>query len=314
MTLPQIGQQSQKIIQKIILLLTQHAKLASKEKSANELFVQIISDLQFDQQLEEDNLQNAENRELLEQFYKKIESFVADNTDKSLHNFLYLLSLEIEAGDEGQIKFDPNLGPESLKVLTVHSAKGLEFEYVFVPNMVDQRFPTRARGESIEIPEALIKDILPEGDFHLQEERRLFYVAITRAKSHLYFSWGKDYGGAKTKKPSVFLQETKLVPGEQISQATGKVFFSPLKKGAVVYKVLPETFSFSALKAFENCPLQYKYQYYLKLPSPGSAYFSFGQTMHKVFELYLKDFRSRQNQSQQDLFAKTSTQSGIRGF
>src|SRR4029077_8415805 len=176
--------QSQKIIQKIITLLNSHAKLA-QEKSANETFVQIVKDLKIDQLLEEDNLQNGENRELLEQFYKKMETFVAENSDKSLHNFLHLLDLEIEAGDEGQIKFDPNLGPESLKLLTVHSAKGLEFEYVFIPNMVDQRFPTRARGEQIEIPGSLIKDILPEGDFHLQEERRLFYVALTRAKNHL---------------------------------------------------------------------------------------------------------------------------------
>ncbi len=306
-TLPQIGGKSQKIIQNIILLLNRHAAVA-REKAANEVFIQIIRDLKLDQWLEEDNSQNAENRELLEQFYKKIETFVAENVDKSLHNFSHLLNLEIEAGDEGQIKFDPNLGPQSLKILTVHSAKGLEFEYVFIPNMVDQRFPTRARGEQIEIPAPLIKDILPEGDFHLQEERRLFYVAVTRAKSHLYLSWSKDYGGAKTKKPSLFLQETKLVPGEHTSRATGKVFFRGSSKNQVVYKFLPATFSFSALKAFENCPFQYKYQYYLKLPCPGSAYFSFGQTMHKTFELYLKDYAARKSQSQRDLFAKTSAQ------
>lgn len=311
--LPQIGQQSQNNVQKILSLLNEHAKLA-QEKSANEAFVQIIQELQIDRRLEDDNAENVENRELLEQFYKKIETFVLENTDKSLHHFLHLLELEMEAGDEGQIKFDPNLGPESLKVLTVHSAKGLEFEYVFIPNLVDQRFPTRARGELIEIPGPLIKDILPEGDFHLQEERRLFYVALTRAKSQLYLSWAKDYGGAKTKKPSVFLQETKLVPGGQTSQATGKVFFEAGKKTKQVYKILPETFSFSALKAFENCPLQYKYQYYLKLPSPGSAYFSFGQTMHKVFELYLKNFQRRSNQSQQDLFAKTSAKAELGDF
>jgi len=304
-TVPGIGQATQGVIEKTLLLLRSHAKLA-QEKSANEVLVDIVKDLDLEAVLEEETLQNAENRELLEQFYKKIESFVVENTDKSLHHFLHLLDLEAEAGDEGQIKFDPNLGPESLKVLTAHSAKGLEFNYVFVPNLVDQRFPTRARGDLIEIPTPLIKDILPEGDFHLQEERRLFYVAITRAKSHLYLSWAKDYGGAKTKKPSLFLQETKLVPGPVTTQATGKVIFSPAAKKDVVYQLLPETFSFSALKAFENCPLQYKYQYYLKLPTPGSAYFSFGQTMHKVFELYLKDFRAHKNQSQQDLFAKTS--------
>ncbi len=304
-TIIQLHQNTQKIIDKILHQLQAHAKL-TQEKSANEAFVEIIQDLGLEKALEAETLENAENRELLDQFYKKIETFVAENTDKSLHNFLHLLNLEIEAGDEGQIKFDPNLGPESLKLLTIHSGKGLEFSYVFIPNMVELRFPTRARNDQIEIPKELIKDILPEGDFHLQEERRLFYVAVTRAKTHLYLSWAKDYGGAKTKRPSIFLQETKLVPGSATSQATGKVIFTQHAKKQEVYKFLPETFSFSALKTFERCPLQYKYQYYLKLPSSGSAYFSFGQTIHKVFEIFLKDFQTRQNQTQGDLFGKTS--------
>lgn len=312
-SMPEIGQSNLATIQKVLNALQRHSGLA-QEKSANEVFVEIIRDLKIEKLLEEDTLDNAENRELLEQFYKKIETFVQENSDKSLHFFLHLLNMEMEAGDQGQIKFDPNLGPESLKILTVHSAKGLEFEYVFLPSMVDQRFPTRGRGDQIEIPGDLVKDILPQGDFHLQEERRLFYVAITRAKSRLYFSWGKDYGGAKTKKPSVFLQETKLVPGKVTSQATGKVFFSASQKKPEVFKILPDKFSFSAIKAFEKCPLEYKYQYYLKLPSPGSPYFSFGQTIHKVFELYLKDLRTRQNQNQGDLFAKNLAQAELGGL
>ncbi len=309
-SLPEIGQSNLSTINKVLNALQRHSKLA-QEKSANEVFVEIIQDLKIEKQLEADTLENVENRELLEQFYKKIETFVQENSDKSLHFFLHLLNLEMEAGDRGQIKFDPNLGPESLKILTVHSAKGLEFEYVFLPGMVDQRFPTRSRGDQIEIPRELVKDILPEGDFHLQEERRLFYVAITRAKSRLCFSWGKDYGGAKTKKPSVFLQETKLVPGKVTSQATGKVFFNAPVKKSEEFKILPDKFSYSAIKAFEKCPLEYKYKYYLKLPSPGSAYFSFGQTIHKVFELYLKDLRTRQNHNQGDLFAKNLAQAEL---
>src|SRR4030042_5699832 len=91
--------------------------------------------------------------------------------------------------------------------MTVHAAKGLEFEYVFIPNLVDQRFPTNKRGDPIEIPEVLVKDIWPEGDFHLQEERRLFYVAMTRAKKGLYFTSADDYGGIRAKKISRFLVE-----------------------------------------------------------------------------------------------------------
>jgi DNA helicase-2/ATP-dependent DNA helicase PcrA len=53
----------------------------------------------------------------------------------------------------------------------------------------------------------LIKEILPEGDIHTQEERRLMYVAMTRAKQGLYLTSAADYGGARHKKISKFLVE-----------------------------------------------------------------------------------------------------------
>jgi DNA helicase-2/ATP-dependent DNA helicase PcrA len=182
-----------------------------EEKTAVEVFVSVVKDLGIDVWLAPETLEHAQQREFLEQFYKKIEAYEQENEDKSLAGFLHVLSLEQEAGSEGTIKFDPNMGPELVKVMTIHASKGLEFQYVFIINMVDQRFPTRGKRDAIEIPEALIKDILPEGDFHLQEERRLFYVALTRAKKGVFLSWAKDYGGSREKKPSIFLQETKLI-------------------------------------------------------------------------------------------------------
>jgi len=110
------------------------------------------------------------------------------------------INLEIEAGEEGKLQFDPDQGPDMVKVMTIHGAKGLEFKYVFLVNMVDKRFPTMERKELIELPDDLIKDIKPTGDVHLQEERRICYVAITRAKREIYFTSAEDYGGARKKK------------------------------------------------------------------------------------------------------------------
>jgi len=309
-TLSEISGKTRNNIRKFLDKLQHHANEA-RGRAANEVFVSIVNDLGLQKKLEAETLENAENRELLEQFYKKMENFVRENTDKSVHHFLHLLDLEMEAGDEGQIQFDPNLGPESLKVLTIHAAKGLEFEYVFVINLVDQKFPTRSRKDSIEIPEALVKDILPEGDFHLQEERRLFYVSVTRAKSHLYLTWAKDYGGKALKKPSQFLLETGLVPSDKVSQATGKVVFTKPAKLNIVYHDMPKSYSFSAIKAFKNCPLEYKYKYYLKFPAKGNHYLSFGQTIHSTFELFLKDYLKRLSSKQQDLFGSKSDKAEI---
>lgn len=304
-TIPGLGPETQNKIRKLLTCLNNHS-LQIKTLNAAELFVLVIRDLGIEKRVKEDTLENAENRELIEQLFKKIELFEQQENDKSLHNFLQNLSLELEAGSEGVIKTDPNAGPESVKVLTVHSAKGLEFNTVFVTNMVDQRFPTRAKGEGIELPEALIKDILPEGDFHLQEERRLFYVALTRAKQNLFLSWAKDYGGVKPKKPSLFLEETKLVPSNIVSKATGKVVFNRPLKHTIMYQTLPTQFSYSQLSDFETCPLKYKYQHYLKLPVPGSCHLSFGQTIHKVLEEYLNIYKTSLNLPAQDLFGKKS--------
>lgn len=181
--------------------------------------------------------------------------------------------------------------------------------------MVDQRFPTRPRKEGIEIPEALIKDILPEGDFHLQEERRLFYVGITRAKQGLFLSWAKDYGGKTLKKPSLFLLETRLVPGEKTNKATGKVIFTkPPKKPAQIYHKLPVRFSYTALKDFESCPLKYKYSHYLKLPTRGSQQQSFGSTIHKVLEQFLKQYKNNKEMTLTDLFGKKLSENPLPEF
>ncbi|MBP9686345.1 MAG: UvrD-helicase domain-containing protein [Candidatus Doudnabacteria bacterium] len=281
---------------------TEHTKIMS----AVEVFVHVIKDLHVVDFLEEETLENVQNRELLEQFYKKVEAFEQDKvtSDKSLKAFLFDLELELRAGHDGDIKFDPNQGPESVKVLTVHASKGLEFQNVFIVNLVDQRFPTREKSSGIEIPEELVKDILPEGDFHLQEERRLFYVAITRAKTRVYFSWAKDYGGSRAKKPSIFLQELDLVPSDKVNKATGKVVFTkpdghPRRE---VYQQLPARFSYSAINTFLRCPLEYKYAHYLKLPLPGAAPLSFGITIHGTLQKYLEEYQRSVVAAQMDLF------------
>jgi DNA helicase II / ATP-dependent DNA helicase PcrA len=302
-TISGVSEDTSKKIEAVLSNVHKHTDMA-KDKTAIETFVTIVHELGVSKSLEAETMENAENREYLEQFFKRIESFEEQHDDKSLHSFIQNLKLEMEAGSEGPIKFDPNLGPESLKVMTVHSAKGLEFRYVFIINLVDQRFPTRAKGDAIEIPEPLIKDILPVGDFHLQEERRLFYVALTRAKTHLYLSWGRDYGGAKMKKPSTFLQETHLVPSEKVSTATGKVVFtrtySSNKK--VVYKHLPTSFSFTEIGIFENCPMEYKFRFYLRLPMPGTPQLSFGRTVHRVLQYFAETYRQATSTNQQALF------------
>jgi DNA helicase-2/ATP-dependent DNA helicase PcrA len=189
--------------------------------------------------------------------------------------------------------------------MTIHSAKGLEFKYVFITNLVDKRFPTIERKEEIELPEKLVKEIVPTGDVHLQEERRLFYVAMTRAKRGLFFTSAEDYGGARKKKISRFLQEMNLEnSGEEI---VDEVSLNPIevKKGEVQKYNIPSYFSYSQFAAFEKCPLQYKFAHILRIPRFGTAAFSFGKTIHNTLHQFFSDYVEGENKNQQGFFGKT---------
>ncbi len=100
------------------------------------------------------------------------------------------------------------LDQSAVQILTVHKAKGLEFSAVFLVDMVEQTFPATRRPEPIRIPDGLLEGSdSADINWHLLEERRLCYVAMTRAKNTLYITGSADHGGKRSKKPSRFITE-----------------------------------------------------------------------------------------------------------
>ncbi|MFA4998654.1 MAG: UvrD-helicase domain-containing protein [Candidatus Paceibacterota bacterium] len=291
--LPLVSNVSSKTQEKINFLLSlvkKHTAL-SREKTVSEILVAFLEDSGYLKYLVDK--EDKEQLDILDQFYRRIKNFEETVLEPSLKNFMEEITLEIESGEEGKLEFDPEQGPDMIKVMTIHGAKGLEFKYVFLVNMVDKRFPTIDRKDLIELPEDLIKDIKPKGDVHLQEERRICYVAMTRAKKELYFTSAEDYGLARKKRLSRFLIEMgyvdKLAPGAlKNGLLAKKPDFSKVSASKRDAKYLPKHFSFSQLAAFDKCPLQYKFGFILKVPVRGKAVFSFGKTMHNTFYAFLK--------------------------
>jgi len=107
--------------------------------------------------------------------------------------------------DSATAEIDPDV--PAVNILTIHKAKGLEFRVVFLVSLLMHKFPLSNRRKEFDLPDELIKDILPEHNFHLQEERRLFYVGITRAKEKLFLTSARDYGGKRSRKISQFVLE-----------------------------------------------------------------------------------------------------------
>ncbi len=193
-----------------------------------------------------------------------------------------------------------DLGPDvpAVQIMTVHAAKGLEFEAVFLPTLTSDRFPARSRHDPLELPTELIGEILPTGDEHLQEERRLAYVALTRAKKHLYLSGAAKTGeGVRTKKPSPFVLEalglTEVPPPiHRVSSAARMHTFAPHEPAPKTIR-MPESdgvlfLSPAMIEAYTHDPYNFYWRYVLKAPTPPNRHINYGNAIHAAIEAYYR--------------------------
>ena len=135
----------------------------------------------------------------------------------------------IEAGDDpATAELDPDA--DAVAVLTVHKAKGLEFPVVFLPGLVAGRFPLPGRGEPLALPGGLGRGEPQTAETFLAEERRLFYVAMTRARDELILSHAADYGGARARRVSPFVLEALDLPAAAGAAGAGAAESAPLDR------------------------------------------------------------------------------------
>lgn len=296
-----VSQETKENLKTIIQMIHGHLKLVPKE-TAGQILYKFLAESGILQTLGNASTQKEETRVLnISKFFDKLKSFESQNADASVFAVVEWIDLATDVG-ESPLVSDFDWGSENaVNILTIHSAKGLEFPVVFVVNLVSQRFPTLERKEQIPIPEDLIKEILPQGDYHLQEERRLFYVALTRAKERLFVTAANYYGeGKREKKLSPFVYETFGVVAKQDNKTTIKQLsildYSTVLKEEVqssgdtekiVAKRRPVSFlSYTQMETFRFCPLHYKLRYILKIPTPTTAALSFGNTLHGALKSF----------------------------
>jgi len=207
----------------------------------------------------------------------------------------------IEAGDDpATADLDPDA--DAVALLTVHKAKGLEFPVVFLPGLVGGRFPIASRRETLGLPVELVNETLPEGDFALQEERRLFYVAMTRARDELVLSHAADYGGSRARRVSPFVLEALDLPIADGVPGHGAATASPLERletfaaqaAAVEAERLPIAeplrLSYYAIEDYLTCPLRFKYGHVLRVPVAPHHSIVYGSALHAA----VAEFHRRQ--------------------
>lgn len=242
----------------------------------------------------------------ISKFFNRLKAYESDHEEATVSAVVDFIDISLELGESPIVSKTDIDQFNAVNIITAHSAKGLEFEVVFLANLTKGRFPTNKRQEIIPIPDELIKETLPSGDFHLEEERRLFYVGITRAKQKLYMTASRFYGAEKREqKISPFVIESlgeekikKIVrikkdEKNQLSIFDFKKTPPPLLKNN--NNSLPTTFSYTQLDTYIRCPLHYKYQYVLKIPTPITSALAFGDSIHRSLQNFYSEFLKDKN-------------------
>ncbi|HTO10621.1 MAG TPA: ATP-dependent DNA helicase [Candidatus Binatia bacterium] len=233
----------------------------------------------------------------ISKFFRRIQDASKALKYDNVREFVKHLDALIDAGEDPAVA-EADVETPAVRVLTVHKAKGLEFPVVFIVNCVQGKFPVQKRGDALELPAELIKDLLPVGDFHTQEERRLFYVGMTRARRELFFTSARDYGGTRERKVSQFVLEALELPKDAARPFKSKPveeierFAPPPAPDAVVAAPIPESeellLSHKQVDDYQTCPLKYRYVHQLRVPILRHHTVVYGSTIHAVVEFYLK--------------------------
>lgn len=297
-----VGDGTRQGLDRLKALVAEHTALANT-KSVGEVLLHFLNDSGYLKDItKEETVESQQQTALLRQLFKVIESFQQGERPATVKSFLRYIDHVTESGDAGSLERDLESGPDTIKIMTVHSAKGLEFPYVFIGNVVEQRFPGMDRKDPIEVPDALVREVLPSGDAHLQEERRLMYVAITRARDGIFFALAEDYGGTRRKKPSPFMYELELlqppVSAEKKKPLPAREFrpTPAQKKEGAAYLAKEKHFSFTKLSTYNDCPWKYRYAFVLQVPKRGSHALSYGSSIHKTLYNFFTLWKERQTE------------------
>jgi DNA helicase-2/ATP-dependent DNA helicase PcrA len=277
-----------------------HARLAASttRRPTAEVLFEFVSESGLLARLSrEDNAESVERVQNLNRLFgivKRVGPLL--RTDR-VPFFIGHLDLLIEAGDDPQAAVIEQ-EEDAVQLLTAHNAKGLEFPVVYMTQLVEGRFPLPQRGDPLELPAELRQggdDPKLESE---REERRLFYVAMTRARDRLVLCHAEDYGGTRKWKPSRFVLEALGLPGPPRPRRGATTLESiarhapaaepaaapagPVPAGRTLH------LSHHQIDDWITCPLKYRFAHVVQVPLATDPRVMYGIAMHHAIRIFLQ--------------------------
>lgn len=223
--------------------------------------------------------------------------------DGTVLAFLKYLDMFREFG--GTVPLPPEDEDDAVRLMTAHTAKGREFRHVYVVRVSQSSFPMSYREVLFEFPRELRGDAAAgrdSKDLHAEEERRLFYVAMTRAQDSLTLMAKKDWRSGNV--PTVYLREMleqkdastlweQRAPRAVTLDLAAAAAALPGVSAVAPWLMLPSrtelatmALSASAIESYETCPLKFKIKYDWRLSEEPTAALQYGGIMHALLKQY----------------------------
>ena len=257
----------------------------------------------------------------LHSLFEHLRSLIENKKDYTLKDFFEYLDLIREQGVSIKSSDTVRL-PGRIRLMTAHKSKGQEFEYVFIINTLDGKWGSNTRRQHIRLPDAIYRT-LKEVENKLDQdddERNLFYVAITRAKKEVYITYSKTRRDGKEQLPTKFVQEIKEnllspcdVSGyEQEFAAHREIEFAPRLnqtpeiKDKEFLNSLFETqgLSATALGNYLSCPWKYFYVNLIRIPEAFNKHLMYGNAMHETLRNYFDQINKGEDKGKDYLVAR----------
>lgn len=275
-------------------------RLASVNHSMPELIEMILNQSGLMEQIKQSQ-QRVERLHRLSRFFDEIKRLATvrrdipltdllDHFQRMIENNIQLVPVPLELGRQAG----------AVRLMTAHRSKGLEFSYVFIPNLIDKHWGNDSRTELIKLPGRIIGDVRPDQDEKNEDDRRLLFVAMTRAKKALYLSYAKSHNG-REKLPSQFWCELAergqikdvLVENNErhiVDQQLAR--FAPLddtlfgeREAEYLRELIREMpLTPTGLNNYLTCPKSYLYKNILRIPAAKEASQAYGTAIHAAMQ------------------------------
>jgi DNA helicase-2/ATP-dependent DNA helicase PcrA len=292
---------------------TSEQRKTLRRRSAREILADLLEWLEVPQRA------GAQDRKYVRRLAEFVKEWEPKSETRGLAEFVEYLGYYSQAG--GTISLEEDFPGDAVQLMTVHGAKGLEFPQVFLLRINSKKFPATERSRVFEFPAALMKEGQPAEQFHIQEERRLFYVALTRAENRLTLTTLTEKRG----RIPVFVEDVLMEPaikrrdvrqlmpklpeapaiarkGRQ-STADLQLFPASVEPPKIFSRIAdwalefhpptpePLTLSPSAVSGYRSCPQQYLFSRGWSLKEGPKAVLSFGSVMHTTIKRFVGQLR-----------------------